>query len=90
MMKKVFISLAAVAIIATAGWNVKQSMDLQSKNEMSALTLANIEALTWPEGDFELGFTGSEVVMGYEWRNGLQVSVAVGCKSVMFSVSCSF
>jgi hypothetical protein len=51
MKKTVLISLAAVAIIATAGWNVKQSMDLQSKNEMSALTIADIEALSQNEGD---------------------------------------
>jgi hypothetical protein len=45
MRKKIVITLASLAIMAATGWNVKQSMDLQNTNEMSALTIANIEAL---------------------------------------------
>jgi hypothetical protein len=83
MKKKVVITLAVLAIIAAIGWNIKQSMDLQSTNEMSALTIANIEALTWSEWNsweqwLDQGFHPDEREYPRDCPSNTSSSVTVG------------
>ena len=52
MKRKIFLFIGAVAIAATMVFTT--NLGLSSNAKMSALTLANIEALAKPEGDYEL------------------------------------
>jgi hypothetical protein len=67
MNKKVLISFAALAIAATAALNLGFS---SHKSELSALSMANVEALAASEGSENRCYTDPSYFLCYAWLNG--------------------
>ena len=63
MKKKIFSVVAAVAVVAAAGWSYQQSKQYDG---MSELALANVEALAWYElPDFEVNCGSQESISSF-------------------------
>ncbi len=63
MKKKIFSIVAAVAVVAAAGWSYQQSKQYDG---MSELALANVEALAWYElPDFEVNCGSQESISSF-------------------------
>ncbi|CDE62748.1 putative uncharacterized protein [Parabacteroides sp. CAG:409] len=63
MKKKIFSIVAAVAVVAAAGWSYQQSKQYEG---MSELALANVEALAWYElPDFEVNCGSQESISSF-------------------------
>ena len=63
MKKKIFSIVAAVAVVAAAGWSYQQSKQYDG---MSELALANVEALAWYElPDFEVNSGSQESISSF-------------------------
>lgn len=63
MKKKIFSVVAAVAVVAAAGWSYQQSKQYDG---MSELALANVEALAWYElPDFEVNNGSQESISSF-------------------------
>ena len=66
MKKRILFSLGATFVVAISGYTIKESI-LKDTPEVSALALANVEALS----DFEGRFNGQDWDTNHHWYNHL-------------------
>ena len=66
MKKRILFSLGAAFVVAISGYTIKESI-LKDTPEVSALALANVEALS----DFEGRFNGQDWDTNHHWYNNL-------------------